>query len=88
MNIRQHICLLIGYAFFFFIGTSISAILEFLGNGEAIKLSRINLNEALDKYFNYLTFSYNFGIICILVGIYIVYVMSDKFSLFKEINKK
>lgn len=60
---------------FYFVAITMSAMLEFLGNAEAIKLSNTNLSEAIEKYFHYSTNSYLFGIFCVGIGINMFYIM-------------
>ena len=83
MNIILNLYLLSAYIFIFFIGTTTSATIEFLGNSEAVRLIKINELEAIENYFYFSINSYIIGILYVLAGMYIVYKMTNKINIFK-----
>lgn len=84
LNIKDNIFILIYYFISFIIGTTMGATIEFLGNAEAVKLSKINQLEALEKYFHFSTYSYEIGIIFLIFGgICMLFLMTHKILFFK-----
>lgn len=89
LNIKDNLCLFIAYVISFFMGTTIGAIIDYLGNAEAIKLSRINQLESLIKYFHYSTYSYEVGILFLIFGgVSMLFLMTHKILFFEYIEKE
>lgn len=84
--IKENIYLFICYIMFFYFGMIVSSTIDFLGNAEAVKLSRINDLEAINKYFKFNINSYICGVLSLLSGMFIFYMMKWKFIFKKEIK--